>query len=200
MPLDEATRRWAYEELPEFPEDDGYRYEYIAGELVVTRFSSPRHQKVLMRLAVLLHGFAEVNRLGLVYMGPIDILFAIGDFIAPDLVFVRSDRLDIIGERSIEAAPDLVVEVVHEVTEPRDRGIKRERYAMYSVPEYWIVDPWKRRIDVHELQPGTVRVLTSGTLEWQPDPNGPTLTIALDDLFRDLDRYGTPGAVGALNA
>ena len=50
MPLDPATLRWAYEELPEFPEDDGHRYEYIAGELVVTRFSSTRHQRVLGRL------------------------------------------------------------------------------------------------------------------------------------------------------
>lgn len=200
MPLDAATLRWAYEELPEFPEDDGYRYEYIAGELVVTRFSSPVHQKVLMRLAVLLHGFAEGNRLGLVYMGPIDVLFAIGDFIAPDLVFVRTERLSIIGERSIEAAPDLVVEVVHEVMELRDRGIKRERYAMYGVPEYWIVDPWKKQIDVHDLQAGTTTVLASGTLDWQPVPEGPTLTINLTDLFRDLDRYGMPGAFSAPSA
>ncbi|HEY0152457.1 MAG TPA: Uma2 family endonuclease [Longimicrobium sp.] len=187
--LDAATRRWAYEELPEFPEDDGYRYEYIAGELVVTRFSSPRHQKVLMRLAVLLHGFAEGNRLGLVYMGPIDILFAIGDFIAPDLVFVRRGRLEIIGERAIEDAPDLVVEVVHQVTELRDRGIKRERYALYDVPEYWIVDPWRGQIDLYRLveDAEVPTTLTTGTFDWQPVPDGPALTINLEELFKNPD-------------
>ena len=189
MPLDAATRRWAYEELPEFPEDDGYRYEYVAGELVVTRFSSPWHQKVLMRLAVLLYGFAEMHRLGFVCMGPIDILFAVGDFIAPDLVFVRSDRLEIIGERSIEAAPDLVVEVVHEVTELRDRGIKRERYAQYGVPEYWIVDPWRAQIDLYRLveDADVPTTLTAGAFEWQPVPGGPALTISLEELLKNVD-------------
>jgi Uma2 family endonuclease len=197
MPLDAAVLRWAYEELPEFPEDDGCRYEYIAGELVVTRLSSPWHSKVLVRLAALLHHFAEGHRLGLVYIGPIDILFAIGDFIAPDLVFIRSARLGIVSERSIEAPPDLVVEVVHEVTEHRDRGIKRERYAMYGVPEYWIVDPWKRRRDVHDFQAGTTRVLTTGVLDWRPVPEGPSLTIELADLFRNPDHFGMPGSFGA---
>jgi Uma2 family endonuclease len=189
MPLDAATLRWAYEELPEFPEDDGHRYEYIAGELVVTRFSSPGHQKVLMRLAVLLHEFAERHRLGLVYMGPIDILFAIGDFIAPDLVFVGTERLSIIGERSIEAPPDLIVEVVHEVTEARDRGIKRERYALYGVPEYWIIDPWKRQVDLYRLAEDAEAptTLTAGTFEWRPVAESPTLTIEIAELFKGLD-------------
>jgi Uma2 family endonuclease len=189
MPLDAATLRWAYEELPEFPEDDGHRYEYIAGELVVTRFSSLRHQEVLGRLLLLMQQFMEAHQLGRMYVGPVDVLFAIGDLMAPDLVFIRKDRLAIISERSVEAAPDLIVEVVHEVAEVRDRGIKRERYALYGVPEYWIVDPWKRRVDLYRLAedaevPAT---LTAGTFEWRPVPEGPALTIDIAELFDNLD-------------
>jgi len=63
MPLDAGTLRWAYEELPEFPEDDGHRYEYIAGDLVVTRFSSIRHQEVLGRLLLLMQQSLKAHSL-----------------------------------------------------------------------------------------------------------------------------------------
>lgn len=189
MPLDAATLRWAYEELPEFAEDDGHRYEYIAGELVVTRFSSIRHQEVVGRLVLLIQQFLTAHHLGRVYVGPVDVLFAIGDMMAPDLVFVRTERRGIISKRSVEGAPDLIVEVVHEVTEARDRGIKRERYAMYGVPEYWIVDPWKRQVDLYRLAEDAEvpTTLTAGTFDWRPVPQGPTLTIDITELFKDLD-------------
>jgi len=189
MPLDSATLRRAYEELPEFPEDDGYRYEYIAGELVVTRFSSIRHQEVIGRLLLLMYPFTNGHQLGRTCLGPVDVLFAIGDLMAPDLAFVRRDRLAIIGKRAIEAPPDLIVEIVHEVTELRDRGIKRERYALYGVPEYWIVDPWRGQIDLYRLgeDADAPTTLTGGTFDWQPVPGGSALTIDLEELFKSLD-------------
>lgn len=189
MPLDAATRRWAYEELPEFPEDDGYRYEYIAGERVVTRFSSPRHQEVIGRLLLLMYPFTKANQLGRVCLGPVDVVFAIGDLMAPDLAFVCRDRLDVVGKRAIEAPPDLIVEIVHEVTELRDRGIKRERYALYGVPEYWIVDPWRGQVDLYRLveDADVPTTLTAGAFEWQPVRGGPALTIDLEELFKNLD-------------
>lgn len=188
MPLDAATLRWAYE-LPEFMEHDGYRYEYIAGELVVTRFSSPRHQEVIGRLLFLMYPFAKAHQLGRVCLGPVDIVFAIGDLMAPDLAFVREERLAIIGERAIEGPPDLIVEVVHEVTEVRDRGIKRERYALYGVPEYWIVDPWKGQVGLFRLSEDAEvpLTLTAGTFGWRPLPDGPTLTIDVAELFKNTD-------------
>jgi Uma2 family endonuclease len=188
MPLDAATRRWAYVR-PEFTEHDGYRYEYIAGELVVTRFSSPRHQEVIGRLLFLMYPFAKAHQLGRVCLGPVDIVFAIGDLMAPDLAFVRRDRHAIISERAIEGPPDLIVEVVHGVTEDRDRGIKRERYALFGVPEYWIVDPWKAQVDLFRLSEGpeSSTTLTAGTFEWRPVSDGPTLTIDVAELFKNLD-------------
>ena len=107
---------------------------------------------------------------------------------APDMVFVRAGRKKIVGELAIEGAPDLIVEVVHEVTELRDRGIKRERYAMYGVPEYWIVDPWRRQVDLYRLAADAEvpTTLTEGTLAWQPVPDGPILTVDVAELFDDL--------------
>ena len=48
----------------------------------------------------------------------------------------------------VRGAPDLVIEVLSENTTDRDRFVKRDRYAEHNVPEYWIVDPDGRTVEV----------------------------------------------------
>jgi Uma2 family endonuclease len=174
--------RWTYEEFARLPED-GKRYEIIAGELYVTPAPRPRHQEVLGRLHIELGVFANEHGLGIVYPGPIDVLFAEGDYFEPDLVFVRHDRKRIVSERGIEAAPDLVIEILSASTGARDRGIKRERYALFGVPDYWIVNIEERRIERHRLPPGTEPEILPDTLVWQPIGGGPVLTLSVTGIF-----------------
>ncbi|MFW6078787.1 MAG: Uma2 family endonuclease [Gemmatimonadota bacterium] len=203
-------RRWSYAEFARLPSDDGNRYEVIAGELHVTPSPRPLHQTIVARLDRLLGGFVERHGLGWVAPGPIDVLFAEGDYLAPDLVFVRRERMGIVSERGLERAPDLVVEVLSGSTAGRDRGIKRERYARYGVPEYWVVDPKARRIEVCRQGEGPDRSKadsdhtaagdgrTAGYLEgpdivedvltWRPGPDGPELEIPVPHLMRSIDR------------
>ncbi len=46
--------------------------------------------------------------------------------------------------------PSLVIEVVSEGREAHERDyvLKREEYLAYGLPEYWIVDPFERRVTV----------------------------------------------------
>ena len=53
------------------------------------------------------------------------------------------------------AAPDVAVEVLSPSTAAIDRGRKMRMFARYGVPEYWIVDPLRRRIEIHVLDPET---------------------------------------------
>lgn len=183
-----ASRTWTYEEFALLP-SDGNRYEVIAGELVVSPSPGMPHQELVLRLVLRLGPFVEAHKLGRLVLGPADVLFGPGDYLEPDLLFVRRDRLGIISNRGIEAAPDLVIEVLSPSTSFRDRGIKRERYAHFEVAEYWIVDPRRKQIQVH--RPATaamnVAVLSSGTLSWRPLGEGPTLEIDVEELFRGLD-------------
>jgi hypothetical protein len=39
-------------------------------------------------------------------VSPFDVLFAEGDYVEPDLVFVRRDRRDIISDRGVAGAPE----------------------------------------------------------------------------------------------
>jgi Uma2 family endonuclease len=176
-----AFQHWTYAEFERLPQDDGNRYEVIAGELVVSPSPRPKHQRAAVRLTAALEVFTQEHGLGDVYAAPTDVLLADGDYLVPDLVFVRRERAGIVSERAIESAPDLVVEVISPSTALRDRGIKRERYALFGVPLYWVVDVDLRQVEVYRLaeSPYEPVEIATDTLVWQPVEDGPSLTLSV---------------------
>jgi Uma2 family endonuclease len=60
----------------------------------------------------------------------------------PDILFVRSDRSHLITQKKLEAAPDLVVEILSASTARYDRGVKRRNYEQAGVREMWLIDPY----------------------------------------------------------
>ena len=72
-----------------------------------------------------------------------------------DIVFVRTERLGIIGEAYVEGAPDLLVEIRSPSNWLYDRREKMQAYQEAGVAEYWIVDPRALTIDVYVLEQGT---------------------------------------------
>ncbi|HEX8358633.1 MAG TPA: Uma2 family endonuclease [Longimicrobium sp.] len=183
-----AFQHWTYAEFERLP-DDGNRYEVIAGELVVSPSPGTQHQTIFGELFPLLKAFVRAHRLGNVLASPTDVLFAEGDYLVPDLLFVRSERTEIISARGVEGPPDLVVEILSPSSTFRDRGIKRERYAHFGVPEYWIIDPRTQHMEVYRLaeDPSSPSVVVSDRFEWQPVRAGPTLAVEMAELFRGLD-------------
>ena len=182
-----AVREWTYAEYARLP-DDGKRREIIAGALYVTPAPRPVHQEVEHNLVLSLGPFVRAHRLGKLYPGPIDVLFTEGDYLAPDLAFVREDRKAIVTDRGIEGPPDLVVEIVSPSTALRDRTLKRERYARYGVPEYWIVDADRRQVEVHRPADAADRPsIVTDRLVWRPVDDGPALELDVAQLFADLD-------------
>ncbi|HET7274648.1 MAG TPA: Uma2 family endonuclease [Longimicrobiaceae bacterium] len=176
--------RWTYSEFVRLP-DDGNRYEIIAGELYMTPAPSTRHQLAITPLLAVLHSFVENHNLGWVLPGPVDVLFAEGDYLEPDLVFIRLSRKNIISDRGIEGAPDLVVEILSPSTAMIDRGIKRDRYEHFGVTEYWIVDLDQKLIAVNRFgEQGHQSHVVTESIDWTPIPGGPSLTINLANVFR----------------
>ena len=113
--------------------------------------------------------------------GPIEVLFAEGDYVEPDLVFVARGHETVLTDRGIEGPPDLVVEVVSPSTEARDRGLKLERYRHFGVGEYWIVDADRGTVDVWRRDASEPEVV-SDILVWRVE--GKSLDVSLGDLFR----------------
>lgn len=58
----------------------------------------------------------------------------------------------IIGEKNVQDAPDLVVEILSETTAYNDLVKKKKLYAKFGVQEYWIVDPGEKNIDIYSLE------------------------------------------------
>jgi Uma2 family endonuclease len=191
MEANRARHRWTYDEyarLPQPSEVRGTRFEVIDGELYVTPGPSLRHQRIFTDLVTRLNVFVQSNRVGEVFGSPFDVLFGEGDYVEPDIMFVRSGREDIVTERGIEGPPDLLVEVLSPSTAERDLGIKLDRYRLFGVAQYWVIDPEERRVLVWRLAEGASAPLTLGpadTLRWQPIEGGPLLEISVAELFRD---------------
>ncbi len=181
-----TTGGWTYHEFARLPSDRN-RYEIIAGELYVTPAPGTPHQFAVVRLTALLDAFVVQHDLGWILPGPVDVLFAEGDYLEPDLVFVRRERRGIISDRGIEAAPDLVVEVASPSTAKRDRGIKRERYAYFGVPEYWVADPDTKRIEVYRPGAETKTYAAADTPVWRLSGSDQALEFAVAEVLRGLD-------------
>jgi Uma2 family endonuclease len=141
------------------------------------------------RISDLVRPFVKQHGLGRALPGPIDILFGEGDFLSADYVFVRRDGSGIITDRGVEAAPDLVVEIVSSGSKSRDRGIKRRRYSAFGVPEYWIVEWDRKRVEIcrHTDDRARQTEIATGSFEWVPVAGGPVLTIDVAGLLRDFD-------------
>lgn len=119
----------------------GYeRYEIHGGELVLLTSANTPHQHASKWL---LAQFLEIERSGLgrVYFAPFDVVFSDTEVVQPDLMFISSERAEIITHANVQAAPDLVVEILSPSTASRDWNYKQGLYAKYGVKELWMVDP-----------------------------------------------------------
>ena len=186
MEAKQSRVRWTWAEYARLPESGSTRYEVIGDELVVTPSPTLRHQRIATRLLVALHQFVEADDLGEVFPAPCDVLFADGDYFEPDIVFVSKSRQHLYSDRGIEGPPDLVIEILSPSTAARDRGIKLDRYRLFGVPEYWIVDPDARRIEVWDIAGGASEpaIYAEGqVLEWTPAGAEHTLEVAVSRII-----------------
>ncbi|MCC6792702.1 MAG: Uma2 family endonuclease [Thermomicrobiales bacterium] len=145
------ARALTYEDLLKTPEGDGNRYELLGGEIFVTASPSKKHVWLVNLLTFELTAQLRGRNLGQVFAGPVDVRLTPHDVVVPDIVFIRQERLHIFGERCIEGAPDLIVEVLSPSTRSRDLTIKMQLYARTGVQEYWLVDPDLSTITVYVL-------------------------------------------------
>ena len=143
-----ALSQITWRDVQQLP-DNGHRHEAIEGELYVTPAPTPRHQEIVLRLALRLQAFLVEPGRGRVFVAPIGVEFPdSGEGVQPDIVFVSSAGAAEVGEAGLVGAPDLVVEVLSPGTAQRDRGVKRKLYERHGVEQYWIVDPETRTVEV----------------------------------------------------
>jgi Uma2 family endonuclease len=135
--------------LPDWPESP--LIELTGGELYLVPSPSLKHQKIVGNMFYLLKKELEKNNTGLLYSAPVDVKFSNEDLIVPDLVYISSNKADIIKDKFIEGSPDLIIEVLSE-NKKRDLVEKKELYERYKVPEYVIIDQYNEKIIHYRLK------------------------------------------------
>jgi Uma2 family endonuclease len=141
--------RLTYDDLRELP-DDGKRYELLAGVLYMSPAPSLRHQSIVTVFVGWLF-LAQKAGYGRVFAAPVDVVLDPDTVVQPDVNFVRRERFDILTDANVQGAPDLVIEILSTGTRKRDLGAKRQLYAQFRVPHYWIVDPIGATVDRYRL-------------------------------------------------
>jgi Uma2 family endonuclease len=183
MHIPEGKIVLTYEDYVLLP-NDGKRYEILEGELSVTPAPSTKHQTASVNLLVLLSQYIKQRDLGKLFHAPIDLILESTSVLQPDLLFVSKARQQIITERAIEGAPDLVVEILSPTTSRTDRVTKAQIYSRHSVPAYWIVDTEREAIEIYRLEADGYRLTV--TLQGKTPTAAPPFTelkIAARDVF-----------------
>lgn len=176
-----------YEHYLELP-NDGRRYEIIEGELYVSPAPTFKHQRVTTRLTSALDLHTRQNRLGEVVTAATDVALANSSIVQPDILYISLARRSIITEPNVQGAPDLVVEVISPPSTKTDKETKRDLYAKFGVPHYWVVEPTEEWVRAYDLG-------ADGFYELVAEAHGrdvfsappfPDLTIQLADLWDAL--------------
>ncbi len=157
-----AKRLWTYDEMiAELPETN-LPTELWNGEIIMSPAPHPDHQRIVARFYKKLDRFVEAHGLGEVLFSPIDVVLTRHRAVQPDVLFVSKLRRDII-QKQINGVPDLAMEVISEGSWQRDRIQKKALYEQFALPEYWIVDPDSRSIEVFVLVSGTYQLHSKGS-------------------------------------
>ena len=106
--------------------------------------------------------------------------------VEPDLLYISRERLDVLTDKHVRGAPDLVVEILSPGTRKTDESIKRKLYERFGVREYWVVDPELDTIKIYRrvaeafARVAEPRVEAGDALT---TPLLPDFSVALADVF-----------------
>jgi len=150
--------KWTYEDYAALP-DDGNRYEVLDGVLYMAPSPDRWHQKASGAIFYHLYAAVQLTGLGEVYSGPFDVILDDKNTYQPDVLVVLNKHLDRVTKHGVVGAPDLAVEIASPSTARIDLSEKFQAYAAAGVPEYWIVIPGSRTVEVFVLQQGAYHSL-----------------------------------------
>ncbi len=120
--------------------------QLIDGNLIMSPAPNTIHQRIVGKLYIILNRFAEGY--GEVFLSPFDVYLNEHNVLQSDLLFVSNERSNIISERGVEGAPDLVLEVLSPSNSFIDRNRKKDKYFEFGVKEYWIVNPDNQSVKI----------------------------------------------------
>jgi len=144
-------QKWTYNEMLEkLPAES--RYEIIDNELYdMSPAPNTEHQRIFRKLEFALIKYIETLKLGEVFNAPFDVILDENNVVQPDILFICNENAHKISDRGLEGAPDLIFEILSPSSVYRDQIEKKDLYEKFQVPEYWVIDPANKVIEVLSL-------------------------------------------------
>lgn len=143
-----STTRMTAAEFFELPETV-QPIELLDGKVIVSPAPVPVHQRIILRLALLLNSLIPDGEL---FLSPIDLALDDSNVVQPDLVWLSVNGECRVLEKRLEGAPELVVEVFSPGSVSRDKRDKFQLYQRHGIAEYWMVDPSEDYLEVYSLE------------------------------------------------
>lgn len=129
--------------------ESNQKMELMDGEFIMTAMPTPQHQNIVLKLGSFLLNYIIKNNLGKAFAS-VDVYISEITVLQPDICFLSNERASINDGKKFNGVPDLVVEILSESTEQRDRTFKFREYAIGGAKEYWMVSPEKKEIEVYK--------------------------------------------------
>jgi len=158
-----AKKEYTYQDYLELPEEPGYRFEILDGELVREPAPSVPHQRASRRLLRILEDhFQQTDPTGEVFGAPLDVTLYSTTVVQPDLFYVAGEQQVIVEHARVNGPPRLIVEVLSPTTTRKDRLKKMQIYQRANVVHYWLVNPEDRTLECFMLRDGLYTLVASG--------------------------------------
>jgi Uma2 family endonuclease len=139
---------WTVEDYYQLPEDE-HLYELVNGKLELRPSPSTTHQRISHQMERVISDSCEEEYI--ILDAPVDVILLNDEIRQPDILMIHRSREQIIEEHAVVGPPDLVVVIISPNSAKRDRIMKKESYARFGVPEYWIADPANLTIEQYVL-------------------------------------------------
>lgn len=167
------------------------RTSELIDRVIVEKATGIREALLATWLVVLLRRFIDPRNLGLV-TGPDGMLRLFPGLVrAPDVAFISWSRVPggrIPEEPVPDLVPDLAVEVLSQTNTPKEMARKRREYFKAGVRLVWMVDIRERTVTVFTAPDQSEVLNVAESLDCGAVLPG--FTLALSELFADLDRHG----------
>lgn len=143
--------QWTYEDYLSLVDalEDGRIYELINGTLYITNAPGAEHDACVDQLRLVLTRYAHAERQGHVLTKPFRLhLTDEARPLQPDLFYTRQNEWSGARAKYFKGVPDLVAEVLAPNSYRTDQVVKFRVYEAAGVPEFWLVNPRLRSVQV----------------------------------------------------
>jgi Uma2 family endonuclease len=170
------------EELIKLPRGR-FRYELVKGELLTMSPAGEEHGGITVNLTVVLGQHVKANKLGVVYGAGTGFKLESNPdtVLAPDVAFIRRERVGQISKKYREGAPDLAVEVISPGESRHKIEKKVGQWLHLGARVVWIVNPQTATVTIYRAD-GGVKLL-SATDELTGDDVVPGFQIPITEIL-----------------